>query len=414
MEEISILTKWLDFNKKNSRFWSNIILFLMSISFVVTDWMIVIFTVSDYIFALVGISLFISGNYKIKRRQLLWILLILGVIAANIVMNVYNNEAFVLKTGTAAFIRVSYYVAIIVGVYNYVKDQHLETRFLKTLNIIAIIVCFIGIYITIALYSEGQLPYEFFWKFTRTDLASFVFKENTALIRTRSIFSEPAYLGYFLNVILTMNYFNGVHVKINKSFSVIISLTLLLTFSYSAIGIMLMIQFLNLVYKIRLKKFKWTNKTTVYVLLLVGIIMFSWDFIDETLIKRTAYIISGEDISAYNRIISSWSHINSEHIFLGNGIGHTPNVWNIYAYILSDLGLIAFILSCLFSLYLLLINFRLGMIFIVLNFQKGGYLNPAFSILLLLIFIYIEDKNQLSRSLNPKAINSNCDTRNLI
>lgn len=54
------------------------------------------------------------------------------------------------------------------------------------------------------------------------------------------------------------------------------------------------------------------------------------------------------------------------------------------------------------------------MIFIVLNFQKGGYLNPAFSILLLLIFIYIEDKNQLSRSLNPKAINSNCDTRNLI
>ncbi|WP_198022509.1 hypothetical protein [Carnobacterium pleistocenium] len=409
MKEVSVLTKWLEFNKKNSQVWSNVILFLMSVSFVVTDWMIGIFTLSDYIFALVGISLFISGNYMIKRKQILWILLLLGVIAANIVMNVYSNEAFVLKTGMAAFIRVSYYVALVIGVYNYVKDQKLEAQFLKMINIVAVIICFVGIYITIALYSEGQLPYEFFWRFTRTDLASYVFKENIALIRTRSIFSEPAYLGYFLNIILTMNYFNKVDVKINKGFSVIISLTLLLTFSYSAIGIMLIIQFSNLVYKIRLKKFIWTKKITIYILLIVGIIIFSWNFIDETLIKRTTSILSGEDISAYNRIISSWSHINSEHIFLGNGIEHTPNVWNIYAYILSDLGLIAFILSCLFSLYLLLVNFRLGMIFVVLNFQKGGYLSPAFSILLLLIFIYMKEKNQLGYSLNSKAINSNRD-----
>ena len=395
MEESSVLTKWLNFNQKHDHVWSNIILFLMSLSFVVTDWMIGIFTLSDYIFALVGMCLFISGNYKIKRKQLLWILLILGVIAANIVMNVYYNETFILKTGMAALIRVTYYVALVIGVYNYVKDQKLEGQFLKILNIIAVVICFIGVYITIALYSKGQLPYEFFWEFTRTDLLSYAFNENPEFIRTRSIFSEPAYLGYFLNIILAMNYFNKVNVKIKKGFTIVISLTLFLTFSYSAIGIMLMIQSLYFIDKINFKKFKWTKKTTFSLLLLIVIGIFSWDLINETIINRTADIISGEDGSAYFRIIRSWDYVNVDHIFLGNGIGHTPNVWNIYAYILSDLGLVAFFLSCLFSLYALFVNFRMGLVFIALNFQKGGYLNPAFSFFLLLIFIYIgnRDKN---------------------
>lgn len=394
MEESSIVTKWLEFNKKNDHVWSSIILVLMALSFVVTDWMIGIFTLSDYIFVLIAMSLFVSGNYKIKKSQLLWILLTLGVIVANIVMNVYNNEFFILKTGLAALIRITYYIVVVVGVYNYVEEQKLEAKFLKILNIIAVVVCFVGIYITIALYSNGQLPYEFFWKFTRTDLLSYAFNENLDFIRTRSIFSEPAYLGYFLNIILAMNYFNKVNVKINKVFTILILLTLFLTFSYSAVGIMLMIQVLYLTNKINLKNFKWTKKIILSALLFVVVVFFSWDLINETIIIRTADILSGKDGSAYFRIIRSWDYVNREHIFLGNGIGHTPNVWNIYAYILSDLGLIAFLLSCLFSFYTLHVNFKMGIVFIALNFQKGGYLNPAFSIFLLLLFIFISEKDE--------------------
>lgn len=394
MENISLITKWKDFNETYSYGWSILILSLMSISFVVTDWMIGIFTLTDYIFVLVGLSLLVSGNYRVRKKQLLWILLLLGVIVANIVMNANLNEQFVLKTGIAALIRITYYAGLVVGVYNYVKDQELEARFLKILNIVAVVVCVIGVYITIALYSQGDLPYEFFWKFTRTDLLSYAFNENPAFIRTRSIFSEPAYLGFFLNIILAMNYFNKVNVKVHKGFSLVLTLTLLLTFSYSAIGIMVMIQLLNVMTKMNLKSLRWTKKTTIYFLLFLVLIFLSWDLINETIIKRTADILSGEDGSAYFRIIRSWDYVNTEHIFLGNGIGHTPNVWNVYAYILSDLGFTAFILSCLFSLYLLLVNFKLGLVFIALNFQKGGYLNPAFSILLLLIFIYMGNKNK--------------------
>ena len=189
-----------------------------------------------------------------------------------------------------------------------------------------------------------------------------------------------------------MNYFNKVNVKIKKGFTIVISLTLFLTFSYSAIGIMMMIQSLYFIDKFNFKNFKWTKTTTLSVLLLIVIGIFSWDLINETIINRTADILSGEDGSAYFRIIRSWDYVNTEHIFLGNGIGHTPNVWNIYAYIVSDLGLIAFILSGLFSVYILFVNFRMGIVFIALNFQKGGYLNPAFSLFLLLIFIYMGNK----------------------
>lgn len=394
MENSSLITKWMDFNQKNNNIWSIFILTLVCVSFVVTDWMIGIFTLSDYIFALVSISLFISANYKVKKNQILWILLLLGIISANIVMNVNLNQNFVLKTGLAALIRISYYTAVVVGVYNYVKNQNLEARFLKILNVVTTVVCIIGVYITIALYSDGELPYEFFWTFTRTDLLSYAFNENPDFIRTRSVFSEPAYLGYFLNIVLAMNYFNKVNIRINKVFTIIISITLLLTFSYSAIGIMVMTQLLYFIDKVKLKKIKWTKITTLYMFVFGIILLFSWDLINETIVHRTVDILSGKDGSAYFRIIRSWDYVNTKNIFLGNGIGHTPNIWNVYAYILSDLGLVAFVLSSLFSLYMLLVNFKMGIVFIALNFQKGGYLNPAFSILLLLIFIYMGDKKK--------------------
>src|SRR5699024_10978887 len=103
-----------------------------------------------------------------------------------------------------------------------------------------------------------------------------------------------------------MNYFNKVNVKIKKGFTILISLTLFLTLSYSAIGIMLMIQGLYFIDKINLKKFKWTKKTMVYILLFIVVVIISWDLINETIINRTADILSGEDGSAYFRIIRSW------------------------------------------------------------------------------------------------------------
>src|SRR5690606_11330037 len=103
-----------------------------------------------------------------------WAILLLVLLTSNILLNYLYNDAFILKTGLAALIKVAFYTIVIIGEYNYVKYWNLEAKLLNTIVIVAVFVCVIGIYITIALYSD-VLPYDFFWKFTRNDLASYTY-----------------------------------------------------------------------------------------------------------------------------------------------------------------------------------------------------------------------------------------------
>lgn len=384
---VSILDEFKRLNIKYQHTLSCIILTLISVSFTVTDWLIGIFTFSDYIFGITLLLLLVSGNFKFKRSQIGWAILLLVLLTSNILLNYLYNDAFILKTGLAALIKVAFYTIVIIGEYNYVKYWNLEAKLLNTIVIVAVFVCVIGIYITIALYSD-VLPYDFFWKFTRNDLASYTYGWNESLIRTRSIFAEPSYLGYYLNIILGMIYFNKQIIKIHKYVIYLILLTIVLTFSYSSIGVMLFILIIYFLHNKKYKDLKWDNR---YYIVLVFVLLFLYvfrDLINQTIIQRTISILNGTDTSALNRILSSWKYININNIFMGNGINHTPDIWNNYAYVLSDLGLITFIGSIIFSGYLLMKNLPLGLLFIVLNFQKGGYLSNSFWIFLLLILIY--------------------------
>lgn len=393
------------FNENYKSIWFHLILVTLAISSTVTDWMIGIFSLSDFLFGLILIGLIISGNYWVKKNQFIWIFLVIGIIIANISINYYNNDLFVLKTGVAALIKVGYYAFFVAGVYNFIKINALESYFLKILNVVAMVVCVIGIYITIALYFNGKLPYEFFWKFTRIDEKSYLYDGIDNIFRTRSIFSEPSYLGYYLNIVLGMNYFNKKKVVINRYINLFITLTIILTFSYSAIAVMLGVQGLHFIQfkKIRRVSVKWFHIVTLITL--IFLIVFTWDIIQLTIIDRTAAILSGADNSSRGRLLESWQYVNPNHLFMGNGIGHTPSIWNIYAYILSDLGLVTFLFFCLFSVYILIANFKLGVLFILLNFQKGGYLSPEFWLLILYLFTFMGD-NTISKNKNKLQQNN--------
>ena len=388
--KIEALThNWVEFNNKNNTTWMYIILISLGIASTVTDWMIGIFSMSDFIFGFIIVCLMVSNNYRLTIKQIMWLFILLGTISANIWLNYYMNELFVLKTGIAALIKIAFYSFVLLGCYNLVKNKQQEEKFLKIINVIAIIVGIIGIYITLAIYLNGTLPYEFFWKFTRTDATSYLYDGIENLYRTRSIFSEPSYLGYYLNIVLGINYFNKCNIQINKYINLFITLVIILTFSYSSIAVMLIIQLLHFftITNIRKIRFNW-----FYLMCLVAIIVLIslfWDIIQVSIIDRTMSILDGTDNSARGRLLESWQYINHEHFFMGNGVGHTPSIWNIYAYILSDLGLIAFLLFCLLTAYVLLSNVKLGLLFVCLNFQKGGYLSPEFWIFLLLIFIFM-------------------------
>lgn len=399
LENTSLINKWVQLNESHNEKWSTLILFLLSVSFTLTDWMFGIFTFTEYFFMFIGGCLLVSGNYHIRIKQIKWIVLVLGIIAGNVLMNTLNNDQFVLKIGIAGLIKVAFYIMINIGLYNYVIKYTLEEKLLKMVNVIAVIICLIGFYITIALYSDGILPYEFFWKFTRADEMSYSFNEIENLIRTRSLFSEPSYLGYYLNIIIGLNLFNKRGIKVPTVITLFLTLMVIMTFSYSSIAVLFLIYIMYFFNLNKIKEFKWTKITWLYAGAIAAILFIFRNIIYETLVQRTIDIINGNDYSAIYRIVRSWNYVNKEHIFMGNGMGHTPEIWNIYAYVLSDLGLIAFILFCLFSVLLMIKNFKMGILFIILNFQKGGYLSSAFWIYLLLLFIYTNKSKQNTKQL---------------
>lgn len=392
VQQFSIKKKWMHFNHAYHQIWENILLILICLAFTLSDWMLGIFSFSDYLFGMLFLIMVLSNNFKIRSTQYKWLIISLGIVVFNILQNYFINDDFVLKAGIAGLFKITMYTVVITSFYNFIDDYNLEKKLLYSINIGTIIVCAIGFYISFALYTDGYLPYEFFWNFTRTDSISYLFEGSENLYRIRSIFSEPSYLGYYLLIILGINLFNKKQIKSNKYFLLLLIVTIILTFSYSSIGIMALILILQCVSGETVKIIKHKKINYIYIglslVVLAALFYATRDIIQVTIIDRTLDIIAGKDSSATSRILESWQYINKEHLIGGNGIGHTPDIWNVYAYFLSDLGIIAFSGLVIFSGYLVKINYKLGILFIALNFQKGGYLAAPFYILVLLIFVF--------------------------
>lgn len=368
-----------------------LILIVISIAFVLVDWRLFYFTFADMflLIALVLLFLINKNSFYLSRSQFYIIIVVLLLVLSNFLLNFFFNPKFIISKAIKGMAKIVYYMPTIMVMYNYIKEKKLELEFLQILSITAVVVCITGIYISVAIYLNNVLPYKFFWEFTRTDVASYTYRgSGGSIIRTRSIFSEPSYLGFYLNVILGISYFNKFKYKINTIFSIVIVITILLTFSYSSILIMI---FINFVYFLSNKiKFWKDRKYLISILVMIIVLISLWNVLEETLIKRTQEILSGVDGSALSRFYKSWSYINKENIFIGNGLGNTPPIWNIYAYVLSDLGLVSFLLFVSFNLLILITNYKVGILFTILNFQKGGYLGAGYWIFLLIIFVYME------------------------
>ncbi|WP_423188915.1 hypothetical protein ACO1PF_10025 [Alkalibacterium sp. f15] len=253
-------------------------------------------------------------------------------------------------------------------------------------NYLAVLTILIGIIIIVAIYTDNHHISRFFWTYTRQDYRSYYYAGNDSIVRMRSIFSEPAHLGHYLNTIFFANLFFN---KSKKGYILIIlMLGILLTFSYSMIFIFLITGFSYLLVNTIKGNIKWTKKVWYLVIPMTLILAMLWDIIYVTIIERTINILSGMDGSAYNRIIESWIYVENERLIFGNGIGHTPPITNIYAYVISDFGLIGFIPYLGLTGYIILNSLTTGILFITMNMAKGGYLNPSFWLFLLFVFLY--------------------------
>ena len=389
MQKQSMWSRWNSWNHQQASIWSLILLSMVSLSFFLSDWLISIATFADITLGFVLTTLIVIGAFKVKTRQIKWIGLPLAIILINNGYQFFTNDSFNIRLGIASFIKIAFYLVVITGLFNYIKERSFEKKFLLILNWAALILGVIGIYITIALYSDGQLPYRFFWEFTRYDIYSYFFESNPAIIRTRSLFSEPAHFGYFLNLVLAFNLFSRIKFEKQWLFNFLLTLIIFSTFSYSMIGIMGLSFGMKITKKIIDKEMKWRSSYWVLTIGLVVLMVVFWEFIEVTLVQRTLALFSGEDTSAQMRLIESWQYIQRDTILFGNGVGHTPVITNTFAYFQSDLGILGTVAALALTISIMKHNFALGVLFVLLNVSKGGYLGPAYWLMVLCVLVFM-------------------------
>lgn len=383
-------------NLTQERIVQNTILTLLALSILTSDWMIGLIAVSEII---IGFLLVLLLATNIEYIKLVNYKFAVGVLIFFVLQFSYNlsvDMTFIFNRALYNVVKVFFYLFFINILYHYIRNNKLEKRFLIFLNVTALIAIVIGIYITLSILYFDQLPYEFFWRFTRSDLHSYRFRGPGFIVRTRSVFSEPAHLGYFLNMVIGVNVFSRFKTIVPVWMNIAIIVGIISTLSYASLavlGIIMLFKILTLKNKLLIVR---ENALLLIIsVVILGVIIFIFrDNLYQTIIVRTTDILSGGDNSAFVRVINSWLYISRETVLMGRGLGHTPPLQNVYAYFLSDMGVFPFIFILGFTAYILKANPGLGLTFILLNFQKGGYLSPIFSILVLIIIIYSLDINR--------------------
>ncbi|GAB2479864.1 hypothetical protein GCM10008929_01910 [Alkalibacterium psychrotolerans] len=368
--------------------WSALILLLVSLTFLVSDWVVLYSSFGDFLLASAVLLILFLGKFHIRYDQILIILAIFAILAITFVLSYfYNDYWFSQRRALLSILKLTFYTISIILIFNYIKLNQLSIAFLKMNNLLAIGAVLVGFILTLFIYMESLEVPHFVWTFTRQDTRSYFYAGNEAIVRSRSFFSEPAHLGYYLNILYFSN-IKSKEIKRKKTVLFIFATGILLTLSYSMILVFLLTNIVFVFSRFSKKELLWSKWYILSLVLLSVLLFYFWNFIDVAIIERTRNILSGEDGSANIRILGAWMYVDENRLLMGNGIGHTPPVTNIYAYMLSDLGLIGFIPYLGLTIYLLINSFSTFTFFVIMNMAKGGYLNPAYWLFLLFVFLY--------------------------
>lgn len=365
--------------------WNSILGLLVSLAFVLSDWGVFYSSFGDFILALV---FFLMLGLKLVKVTKIQVAIILFFLLTVIVTSTYSyflyNHWFEVDRLVLSTAKILLYMTTLMLFYNHVIHNNLRNFFLRISNFTGVFVVLTAILIMVLIYFDLSHIYNTIWTFTRTDELSYTYGPD--LIRARGVFSEPAHLGYYLNTLFFANIFS--HQKSKLMLLITLSVGILLTFSYSMIGIFVLTNIAIIIKKFLEGKYKWSNYHLITVAIFAGVLFIAKELLNVAIVERTVNILSGQDGSAYNRLFESWMWVDRDRLGFGNLIGHTPPITNIFAYILSDFGLFGLIPYLLFTLFIAIINFPAFIYFVGMNIAKGGYLNPAFWLLLLYLFLY--------------------------
>lgn len=379
-------------------------LILFSIAIAVSDWKYNEISISDSIILIILLSLIIVKDIKITNMQITIVALLIfsTLIQSLISINLYKNTTSL--TVISGNIKLLLYVTFFFVFVNYCKKTDNSKKLIKYIERTTLILIFLGFYVNLSIYLNDSLGHQILWTFTRNDPASYLYSGGYSnIIRMRSLFSEPANFGIYLNFVLSIFIFGRNVKERNKKIEFISIVSIICTFSFGSIITMLLVKLVDILKNSNLKDLV-KNKSSYMLLLTFSFVVFYFrENIETTILMRFSNILSGNDLSATSRLLFSWQNVNN--IFVGNGFGNSGILYNVYAYILSDLGILFFLIYLIVSFKIINSNFWLGTIFIMINFQKGGYLGPMFWMMLILIFVYIQ-KNEYNEEKKYELLNS--------
>lgn len=376
-----------------TRFRIAIVYVLMLASFFLSDWKLPIggIAFSD-LFVIMTLGITSIDIKYLKRKQVLFILGLISILSLNICANYLFNPVFELGSAWIYFGKFIIYSLTLCNLYNLTREYRMESVLFKFLSIGAIISVTFALLIYLIQTLHLSIPYEFLWKFTRSDVASYTFR-GSSIIRMRGLSSEPSYFGGQIILILTINYFNQFNFRFNPKVEFLILACGILSFSFSVVPVLILLKifdFLNRYGLDFLRKYWFV----LLLILSIGVVIVFFDQFYITFFDRIIMILNKGDTSASSRLVGSWQYV--KNIFIGNGVGKTPAIWNNFAYVLSDFGLIPFLVFLLGTLYIVKENFYFGIFFIMISFQKGGYLSFYYW-LIICFFLIFSKKNVKTR-----------------
>ncbi|MBC9875434.1 hypothetical protein [Macrococcoides bohemicum] len=211
--------------------------------------------------------------------------------------------------------------------------------------------------------------------------------------------NEPALFGVHNCFVLAVSYFNKVGYRIKNSANLLLIVSTLLTLSFSTLPLLLIL--IGLKY-LKFKHLYLTGKKLIvfliFLIIFTVILYFIKDELSHTIFERFQRILAADDGSANKRINDSWGYIRSEKLITGWGIGNSPELlFNNYAYILTEIGLFAFIMSIIVNIYILFVNPPMGIYILIFMFQKGSYLAaPFWMIITYIVTLNIRDIDNYS------------------
>jgi len=363
---------------------------------VLNDWRLGNFSFSD-LFILFGILMLLPSITKIPVRWLVGCITVIVIVLTNVFVASISG-GYSITSGVFYLAKIAMYIMFYVLLYYYVIKHHMVLNFINALISVAVVVSLIGLYISLIIATNSNLPYDFLWTFTRQDIASYVFAGGYSnVVRLRSIFGEPQHLGLFLNITLVSALLGNYSKYIHRNRSLIlIALAAFMTFSFSTIPVTLVILLIYFIQRHKLSFFLKKNFIMIIVII-SSLSVLMWQPINETIFQRGALILDGSDGSAYQRIIGSWSFINQDNIIFGSGVGASPYVWNNYAYLVMDLGVVGLLIGLAITYVLLRRNIYVGLMFIIFCSQKGGYLSGFFLVMLMIAFFISSKTNASSK-----------------